>query len=119
MIVPAPSVITNADTREYATTAPTTEPITAPSMIVKTMPSSEASPQVAIDTTAKAPSSWTLYPIERSKSPMIMGTVSTPAITMTTLPRLKIDCQLPQVANVSGRATEKTSTTMPNATSVP
>ena len=50
---------------------------------------------------------------------MIIGTVRAAAITITTLPRLRIDCQFSHVANVSGRANENNATTTMNAAIVP
>ena len=50
---------------------------------------------------------------------MIIGTVRAAAMTITTLPRLRIDCQFSQVANVSGRANENSATTTMNAAIVP
>ena len=50
---------------------------------------------------------------------MIIGTVRAAAMIMTTLPRLRIDCQFSHVANVSGRAIENSATTTTNAAIVP
>ena len=101
MIVPAPSVITKAETFDHATIPPIAAPTSAPSRSVSTI--ADAGGQADVHQQHDRDRAHQLrvrIPTERSKSPMIIGKVRAAAMIITTL--AEIEDRLPVLPGREG-----------------